>query len=167
MFDAALVEDDIAAEALAGLTAPVKTLPPKLFYDAEGVRLFEAITRLPEYYLTRAERQVLTRAAPEIVALAEPGSALVEYGASDEAKARLLLDSPARAFAADGPIAGIPGWPWRLSAAIFCGRSPCLRRSRTFPNSASSPARRSAISIPAWQARSWPVSVGRSGPGAG
>ena len=104
MFDAALVQDDIAAEALAGLTAAPKTLPAKLFYDAEGVRLFEAITRLPEYYLTRTERAVLERAGAEIVALAEPGSALIEYGASDEAKADLLLASPARPFAVYVPI---------------------------------------------------------------
>jgi dimethylhistidine N-methyltransferase len=104
MFDAALVDDDMAAEALAGLTARVKTLPPKLFYDAEGVRLFEAITQLPEYYLTRTERTVLERAAPEIVALAAPGSALVEYGASDESKARVLLDTDPRPFSAYVPI---------------------------------------------------------------
>ncbi len=104
MFDAALAPDDIAAEALAGLNATPKTLPPKLFYDAEGVRLFEAITRLPEYYLTRTERAVLGRSASEIVSLAVPGTALIEYGASDEAKAELLLDDPARPFAAYVPI---------------------------------------------------------------
>ena len=104
MFDAPLVQEDIAAEALVGLTATPKTLPAKLFYDAEGVRLFEAITQLPEYYLTRTERAVLERAASEIVALAEPGSVLIEYGASDEGKACLLLDSPARPFGAYVPI---------------------------------------------------------------
>ncbi len=104
MFDAALASDDIAAEALAGLTATPKTLPPKLFYDSEGVRLFDAITQLAEYYLTRTERAVLERAVPEIVALAAPGSALIEYGASDEGKAALLLDDPARPFAAYVPI---------------------------------------------------------------
>jgi dimethylhistidine N-methyltransferase len=105
MFDAALVaDDDIAAEALAGLTALPKTLPPKLFYDAAGVRLFEAITRLPEYYLTRTERALLERVAPEIVALAPAGAALVEYGASDEAKAALLLDAVPGHFGAYVPI---------------------------------------------------------------
>jgi dimethylhistidine N-methyltransferase len=104
MLDAAIAVDDVAGLALAGLTAPRKTLPPKLFYDAEGVRLFEAITRLPEYYLTRTERALLTGIAPEIVALVPQGAALVEYGASDEAKARLLLDAQGAAFAAYVPI---------------------------------------------------------------
>ncbi len=74
MFDAALANDDIAAEALAGLTATPKTLPPKLFYDPAGVELFEAITQLPEYYLTRTERALLEQVAPEIVALAPRGA---------------------------------------------------------------------------------------------
>jgi dimethylhistidine N-methyltransferase len=104
MFDAALVDDDIAGDALAGLTAQPKTLPPKLFYDAEGVRLFEAITQLPEYYLTRTERALLQRIAPEIAALAAPGSVLVEYGGSDESKARILLDTPDRVFGAYVPV---------------------------------------------------------------
>jgi dimethylhistidine N-methyltransferase len=93
MLDAAIADTDIVGTALAGLTATPKTLPPKLFYDAEGVRLFEAITRLPEYYPTRTERALLARIASELVALAAPGSALVEYGASDEGKASLLLDA--------------------------------------------------------------------------
>ena len=104
MFDAALANDDIAAEALAGLTATPKTLPPKLFYDPAGVELFEAITRLPEYYLTRTERALLKQVAPEIVALAPRGAALVEYGASDEAKAELLLNARTGHFGAYVPI---------------------------------------------------------------
>jgi dimethylhistidine N-methyltransferase len=104
MFDAALIDEDIGEDALAGLTAMPKTLPPKLFYDREGVRLFDAITRLPEYYLTRTERALLARVAPEIVALAQPGSALIEYGACDEAKALLLLDQPGRAFETYVPV---------------------------------------------------------------
>jgi dimethylhistidine N-methyltransferase len=104
MFDAALLDDDIAGEALAGLTATPKTLPPKLFYDAEGVRLFDDITRLPEYYLTRTERALLRRVAPEIVALAPAGATLVEFGACDEAKATLLLNAEAARFSAYVPI---------------------------------------------------------------
>jgi dimethylhistidine N-methyltransferase len=79
----------IAAEALAGLSSPRKTLPPKLFYDDEGCRLFGEITRLPEYYVTRAEHALLKAVAPQLRAPA--GVALVEYGASDEAKAAMLL----------------------------------------------------------------------------
>jgi dimethylhistidine N-methyltransferase len=104
LFDGYTANADIAAEALAGLTATPKTLPAKLFYDAEGVRLFDDITRLPEYYLTRTETRLLRQIAPELARLAPPGSALVEYGASDEAKARLLLDADGAAFAAYVPI---------------------------------------------------------------
>jgi len=104
MLDAAIADPDIVGTALAGLNASPKTLPPKLFYDAEGVRLFEAITRLPEYYPTRTERALLAHIAPEIVALAAPGTALVEYGASDEAKASLLLDAAGARLTAYVPI---------------------------------------------------------------
>ena len=81
----------ILHEVLAGLSQPQKTLPAKLFYDAEGCRLFGEITRLPEYYLTRTEQGLLEQVGRELPAM--PGCALVEYGASDEAKALLLLDS--------------------------------------------------------------------------
>jgi L-histidine N-alpha-methyltransferase len=104
MFDAALVDQDITVDALAGLTATPKTLPSKLFYDAEGVRLFEAITRLPEYYVTRTERALLHQVATQIVSLAPRGATLVEYGASDEAKASLLLDADPWRFGAYVPI---------------------------------------------------------------
>jgi dimethylhistidine N-methyltransferase len=104
MLDAAVRHPDIAAEALAGLTAARKTLPPKLFYDTEGVRLFDAITRLPEYYLTRAEMALLRLVGPDIARLAPAGAALIEYGASDEAKARFLLTAAGAAFASYVPI---------------------------------------------------------------
>ncbi len=54
--------DGIAADARAGLTAPRKWMPPKHFYDAEGSRLFDAITDLPEYYPTRTEVALLRSA---------------------------------------------------------------------------------------------------------
>ena len=79
----------IAAEALAGLSGARKTLPAKLFYDEEGCRLFGEITRLPEYYVTRAENALLQAIGAELVV--EPGVALIEYGASDEAKAAVVL----------------------------------------------------------------------------
>jgi L-histidine N-alpha-methyltransferase len=93
----------VADAALPGLLAERKTLPAKLFYDDEGCRLFGAITRLPEYYPTRTELALLRDVAAEAVAGIPPGSALVEYGASDEAKASLLLDATDR-FAAYAPI---------------------------------------------------------------
>lgn len=88
-----VLDHGVADAALPGLLAARKTLPPKLFYDAEGCRLFGEITRLPEYYPTRTELALLRGIAAEAVAGLPSGSALVEYGASDEAKARLLLDA--------------------------------------------------------------------------
>ena len=109
MLDAALsagatLDPDTVAAALAGISATPKTLPPKLFYDPEGVRLFGLITQLPEYYLTRTERTLLQQIAPQLAALAPPGAALVEYGASDEAKGALLLDALPGHFNAYVPI---------------------------------------------------------------
>jgi L-histidine Nalpha-methyltransferase len=79
-------------DALAGLTATPKTLPPKWFYDAEGSALFEKITELPEYYPTRAERSILVAAAGEIAA-ASGARTLVELGSGSSEKTRLLLDA--------------------------------------------------------------------------
>ncbi|MBV8612181.1 MAG: L-histidine N(alpha)-methyltransferase [Acetobacteraceae bacterium] len=82
----------IAEVALQGLLARPKTLPPTLFYDEEGCRLFYQITGLPEYYLTRTELALLREVAPQVVATARAPAALIEYGASSEAKAAALLD---------------------------------------------------------------------------
>ncbi|WP_030265242.1 L-histidine N(alpha)-methyltransferase [Streptomyces sp. NRRL B-24484] len=75
-----------------GLTASPKWLPPKWFYDARGSELFEEITRLPEYYPTRAEREILTDRAEEIAALTRART-LVELGSGSSEKTRLLLDA--------------------------------------------------------------------------
>jgi len=82
--------------ALSGLLAQRKTLPPSLFYDEEGCRLFYRITELPEYYLTRTEFGLLERIAPAVAALLPAGTTLVEYGASDETKAEMLLRQTTR-----------------------------------------------------------------------
>ncbi|HET8996424.1 MAG TPA: L-histidine N(alpha)-methyltransferase [Acetobacteraceae bacterium] len=79
--------------ALAGLRRPQKSLPPQLFYDEEGCRLFYRITELPEYYLTRTERALLADIAPDVLRRVPSAGVLVEYGASDEAKALHLLQS--------------------------------------------------------------------------
>ena len=84
-------DPDVAEAALAGLRAPVKTLPARLFYDEAGCLLFDAITRLAEYYPTRTEMALLPRVAADIGDVVPAGAALVEYGASDEAKASFLL----------------------------------------------------------------------------
>ena len=82
----------LRADALAGLTATPKSLPPKWFYDAQGSALFEKITKLPEYYPTRADRAILRPVAPEIAALTG-AAALVELGSGSSDKTRLLLDA--------------------------------------------------------------------------
>jgi L-histidine N-alpha-methyltransferase len=91
-----LEPDDAAAalraDALAGLTATPKTLPPRWFYDERGSELFDRITRLPEYYLTRAERAVLESRAGEIAA-ASGAEVLVELGSGTSEKTRLLLSA--------------------------------------------------------------------------
>jgi dimethylhistidine N-methyltransferase len=83
----------VRAEVLHGLTTVPKTLPPKLFYDAAGAALFERITGLPEYYLTRAELEVMRARARDIATLAGEQCALVEYGSGAGVKVRLLLDA--------------------------------------------------------------------------
>jgi L-histidine Nalpha-methyltransferase len=82
--------DALRADVRAGLTARPKTLPPKYFYDARGSELFDEITRLPEYYLTRAETAILERHAADIAARSRCES-LVELGSGTSAKTRLLL----------------------------------------------------------------------------
>jgi len=92
---------DVVDAAIKGLTASPKTLPAMLFYDDEGCRLFYEITRLPEYYLTRTETALLTTIAPEAVPDGFSDAVLVEFGGSDETKARILLDradSPFRTY---------------------------------------------------------------------
>jgi L-histidine N-alpha-methyltransferase len=82
----------LRSDVLTGLAATPKTLPPKWFYDARGSELFEEITRLEEYYPTRAEREVLGDRAEEIAALTGART-LVELGSGSSEKTRLLLDA--------------------------------------------------------------------------
>lgn len=87
----------IAVDVWRGLTAPRKSLPPRLFYDRRGSELFDAITELPEYYLTRVEHALLERHAAEIVARACTGTTravrVVELGAGSGVKTKLLLQA--------------------------------------------------------------------------
>ncbi|MFE5036145.1 L-histidine N(alpha)-methyltransferase [Streptomyces sp. NPDC056683] len=82
----------LRADVLTGLTATPKTLPPKWFYDARGSELFEQITELPEYYPTRAEREILIARSGEIAA-ASGARTLVELGSGSSEKTRLLIDA--------------------------------------------------------------------------
>jgi L-histidine N-alpha-methyltransferase len=75
-----------------GLSRPQKELPPKYFYDRRGSELFDEITRLPEYYLTRTERALLECWSAALMAAIRP-RALVELGAGSADKTRLLLDA--------------------------------------------------------------------------
>ena len=83
----------IIEDVLCGLTASRKTLPPKLFYDEEGARLFEQICALDEYYLTRTELSILRSSVGEIAERVGPRAALIEYGSGAGVKIRLLLDA--------------------------------------------------------------------------
>ncbi|CAL9622999.1 L-histidine N(alpha)-methyltransferase [Streptomyces sp. enrichment culture] len=80
----------LRADVRRGLTAHPKTLPPKWFYDAHGSDLFEQITELPEYYPTRAEREILLARSGEIAA-ALPARTLIELGSGSSDKTRHLL----------------------------------------------------------------------------
>ncbi|MFF7845661.1 L-histidine N(alpha)-methyltransferase [Streptomyces ossamyceticus] len=82
----------LRADVLNGLTRTPKTLPPKWFYDAHGSELFDRITELPEYYPTRAEREILLGRAAEIAA-ASGARTLVELGSGSSDKTRHLLDA--------------------------------------------------------------------------
>ncbi|MET7289168.1 L-histidine N(alpha)-methyltransferase [Streptomyces sp. NPDC005573] len=82
----------LRADVLAGLTSEPKWLPPKWFYDARGSELFEKITQLPEYYPTRAEREILAARADEIAA-ASGARTLVELGSGSSEKTRYLIDA--------------------------------------------------------------------------
>lgn len=75
-----------------GLAATPKWLPPKWFYDARGSELFEEITRLPEYYPTRAERAVLAAHADDVATMTG-AKTLIELGSGSSEKTRLLLDA--------------------------------------------------------------------------
>jgi len=96
--DGAQVEDEGAHDAfrqdmIDGLSRRVKALPPKWFYDAEGSRLFEEITRLAEYYPTRQEAALLRWVAPEWAGRFGSDAVLVELGSGASEKTRIVLDA--------------------------------------------------------------------------
>ena len=90
--DLHLTVDDLAADVLSGFSRSQKSIPPKYFYDAEGSRLFDAITELPEYYPTRTETAMLREYADDIARKAGTGHLLVEPGSGSCAKARILFE---------------------------------------------------------------------------
>jgi dimethylhistidine N-methyltransferase len=91
--DADGVDLAFRADVLAGLAEPQKAIPARWFYDDAGSELFEEITRLPEYYPTRAETEILQTRAAEIARLIGPGRAVVEFGSGSSVKTPLLLSA--------------------------------------------------------------------------
>jgi L-histidine Nalpha-methyltransferase len=83
----------MAADVRAGLTRPFKELSPRYFYDERGSQLFEEITRLPEYYPTRCEREILETSSAEICAAANSPATLIELGSGSAEKMATLLDA--------------------------------------------------------------------------
>lgn len=116
-------EDLFRTEVLAGLSARPRALSPRWFYDRRGSELFEAITALPEYYLTRAEYNILLHYAAEIARLSGTGGALIELGSGSSVKTPLLLS--ALAPSAYVPI-DISGDFLHQSAAALARRFPAL-----------------------------------------
>src|SRR5690606_6194657 len=108
--------DDIAGDVLRGLASVPKRLPSKYFYDQRGAELFEAITRQPEYYLTRVELALLADRGAEIAAAVGPRAHVVEPGSGSGRKTRLLLD------ALDDPVAYTPIDISRAALTASAGR---------------------------------------------
>jgi len=91
--DAAEQVEAFARDVKTGLTQTPKRLSPRFFYDKKGSQLFEAICELPEYYLTRAEFEILRTHAREIAAQCPQKVSLIELGSGSAAKTRLLIEA--------------------------------------------------------------------------
>ena len=85
--------EELLGEVLRGLACQPKRLSPKFFYDLRGSQLFDAITRLPEYYPTRTEIAILREQGEAIAAQLGHNSVLIELGSGSPLKIRVLLDS--------------------------------------------------------------------------
>src|SRR5581483_11716944 len=116
-----------ARDAVDDLSQHPKRLSPKYFYDTTGSELFEAITRLPEYYPTRTEVGILRDRGSDIAAIIPKGAALIEFGAGSTTKVRLLLEKCA--FAAYVPV--------DISGDFIKAQAEALRRD--FPGLAVHP----------------------------
>jgi len=117
------VDRNFRADVLAGLSQPHKAIPARWLYDDAGSQLFEDITRLAEYYPTRAETEILQANAAALGRLIGPGRAVVEFGSGSSVKTPLLL-------AAIAPAAYVPldisGDFLRAAAADLAGKFPGL-----------------------------------------
>lgn len=123
----------LRADVRVGLSAARKWLPPKWFYDKVGSELFEEITRLPEYYPTRAEREVLQREAGRLIETTGCDT-LVELGSGSSGKTRLLLD---RLVAAPPPATATGSWPGPSYVALDVSedalRAACAGLAGSYP----------------------------------
>ena len=113
----------LADDVRKGLTAQPKRFLPKYFYDELGSQLFEAICLLPEYYLTRAENEILQRYAGEIVASVDGQITLVEMGSGSALKTRLIIEALLRRQA------GLLFMPVDISASAIESSSRILLQS--------------------------------------
>jgi len=95
-------KSEFLSEAIAGLSSTPRTLPCKYFYDARGAALFQKISELPEYYLTRAELQILDRYCGDIARALGPNIELIGLGTGAGTKTRILLEK------LEAPAAYIP-----------------------------------------------------------
>jgi dimethylhistidine N-methyltransferase len=95
------------ADVVRGLGARPKTLPPKYFYDAQGSRLFDRITTLPEYYLTRTEQLILADCARRLGGIVGPAD-LVELGSGSARKTRLVIDALLEQTPLKSPLLYVP-----------------------------------------------------------
>ena len=85
------IDSAFRADVLKGLGIKPRMIPARWLYDRRGSELFEAITALPEYYPTRTERSILSRAMSEIATLIGPKRAIVEFGSGSSTKTPILL----------------------------------------------------------------------------
>lgn len=97
-YDADLPSEAVEAQVVEGLSATPKTIAPKFFYDEKGSRLFEDITRLPEYYPTNTEISIFRAHGDEMAQRIGPGCTLIEFGSGNSEKIRTLLDAIAPAI---------------------------------------------------------------------
>jgi dimethylhistidine N-methyltransferase len=111
------------ADVLAGLCGPRRAIPARWLYDERGSELFDEITRLPEYYPTRTETELLEQCRADIASRVRPGMAVIEFGSGSSTKTPLLLEAIA-------PSAYIPidisGDYLRSSADILQSSFPSL-----------------------------------------
>ncbi len=119
-FDLLQRDETSSAEILYGLAQRPKSLPPKFFYDAEGCALFERICDQPEYYLTRAELQLMERHGADIAAFLGPDCQLIEFGSGSGRKTRDLIQAsnPASYVAIDIAESALHGVGLALAEAF-------------------------------------------------